>query len=266
MTSAPRDELTDTPSDDPRQHSRALFEHLVALPDSDPAREPLRAALVQVHAGLAMTIARRFGGRGQPDDDLQQVAMIGLLKSIDRYDPHRGIEFSSFATPTIRGEIRRHFRDTAWAVHVPRGLRELAVAIPGVVEDLTARLHRAPRPSEIAHELGTDTERVVEALEAADAYAALPLDIPSQEGRSLADTIGSHDAALSRVEERQALRPLIEALPERERAILLMRFFDEMSQSQIAQRLGISQMHVSRLLTRTLGDLHTQLTAAETTG
>lgn len=224
----------------------------------------MRDALVQVHAGLAMAIARRFSGRGQPDDDLQQVAMIGLLKSIDRYDPDRGIEFSTFATPTIRGEIRRHFRDTSWAVHVPRGLRELAVAIPGVVEDLTARLGRAPRPSEIAHELGTDTERVVEALDATDAYAALPLDLPSQDGRSLADTIGSHDAALARIEERETLRPLIEALPERERTILLLRFFGEMSQSQIAERIGISQMHVSRLLTRTLGDLHAQLSAAET--
>lgn len=257
------DQPVEAPGDQ-RQRSRLLFSELAALDPDDPARLPLRDALVQLHAGLAYSIARRYAGRGQPDEDLQQVAMIGLLKSVDRFQPDRGIEFSSFATPTIRGEIRRFFRDASWAVHVPRGLRELAVQIPAVVEELTARLHRSPRPSEIAAALGTDRERVMEAMDAVDAYAALPLDTPSTDGKPLADVLGSHDDALERIDERQALRPLIEALPDRERAILLMRFFDEMTQSQIAERVGISQMHVSRLLSRTLAQLNEQLSPIET--
>lgn len=245
-----------------RERSRELFAELSALDPGDPRHPQVRAELVELHAGLAYSLANRFSRRGQPDDDLQQVAMLGLLKAIDRFDPDRAIEFSSFATPTIRGEIRRYFRDSSWAVHVPRGLRELAVQIPPAIEALTSELHRSPRPSEIAAYLHTDTERVVEAIEAADAYAAVPLDTPATQGRPLTETLGSSDAALDRINERQALRPLILALPERERAILMMRFFEEMSQSQIAERVGISQMHVSRLLARTLRDLHAQLDEA----
>lgn len=252
-------------ADSAKERSRALFDELAALDPADPRRSAVRSALVEVHAGLAYSIARRFSQRGQPDDDLQQVAMIGLLKSIDRFEPARGIAFSSFATPTIRGEIRRYFRDTAWAVHVPRGLRELAVAIPPAVEELTATLHRAPRPSEIAAALGTDVDRVVEALDAAEGYSAVALDAPSDQGFSVADTLGVHDDALDLIDERQALRPLLDALPERERSILVMRFFDEMSQSQIAARVNLSQMHVSRLLARTLSELHDQLARADTT-
>lgn len=188
--------------------------------------------------------------------------MLGLLKSIDRFDPARPVEFSTFATPTISGEIRRHFRDNAWALHVPRGLRELAVQIPPTVESLTSELSRSPRPSEIAERLDEPVERVIEAMEAADAYSAVTLDTPKHDGRPLTETLGAPDEALERIDERQALRPLIEALDERERAILMMRFFEEMSQSQIAARIGISQMHVSRLLSRTLRDLHDQLEAA----
>lgn len=260
--------MTAGPSDDPpvslRDRSRALFAELAPLPATHPRRAELRAKLVELHSGLAYSLARQFSRHGQPDDDLQQVAMLGLLKAIDRFDPAREVEFSTFATPTIRGEIRRHFRDTSWALHVPRGLRELTVRIPPAVEDLTVELRRSPRPSEIAERLGTDTERVIEALEAADAYSAVPLETPVGDGRSLADTIGDVDDALARIDERQALRPLIAALPEREQAILMMRFFEEMSQSQIAERLGISQMHVSRLLSRTLRDLNHQLASAST--
>jgi len=236
-----------------------LFAELARLDADDPRREEVRAELVDLHAGLAYSLARRFGRRGQPDDDLQQVAMLGLLKSIDRFNPDRGVAFSSFATPTIRGEIRRHFRDTAWAVHVPRGLRELAAQVPPAVEELTAELGRSPRPSEIAARLGAEPDRVIEALEASDAFSAVPLESPAGGGRPLNETLGRHDAALDRVDERAAVRPLIEALPERERDILMMRFFDEMSQTQIAEEVGISQMHVSRLLSRTLQELHDQL-------
>lgn len=245
-----------------REQSVELFTELVGLEQGSPRDAKVRAELVQLHAGLAYSIAHRFSRRGQPDDDLEQVAMMGLLKSVDRFDPARGLEFSTFATPTIRGEIRRHFRDTAWALHVPRGLRELATQIPPAVEELTVELRRSPRPSEIAARLGTDPERVVEALEASDAFTTIPIEAPSREGRPLTETLGSPDDALARIDEREALRPLIQALPERERAILMMRFFDEMSQSQIAARVGISQMHVSRLLSRTLRDLHDELEAA----
>lgn len=248
--------------DDLRARSRALFDELARLDNQDPHREQVRSDLVALHAGLAHGQARRFGRRGQPDEDLQQVAMIGLIKSIDRFDPGREIEFSTFATPTIRGEIRRHYRDTAWAVHVPRALRELAVQIPPAVEVLTARLGRSPRPSEIAAHLEVDTDRVVEALEAAEGFSTAPLDGSASLGLALSETIGTVDAALERVEEREMLRPLIDALPERERTILLLRFFGEMSQSQIAERVGLSQMHVSRLLSRTLRDLHDQLASA----
>lgn len=251
-----------TSGPDRRERSRALFSELASLDANDPRHTQVRAELVELHAGLAYNLAHRFSRRGQPDDDLEQVAMLGLLKAIDRFDPDRPVAFSSFATPTIRGEIRRYFRDSSWAVHVPRGLRELAVQIPVAIESLTSELHRAPRPSEIAAHLGTDTDRVVEALEAADAYAAVPLESPATAGRPLSETLGSSDKALDRINDRQAVRPLIEALPERERAILMMRFFGEMSQSQIAERVGISQMHVSRLLSRTLRDLHAQLDQA----
>lgn len=244
-----------------RERSRALFTRLAELPPDDPERVAVRDQLVAVHAGLALSSARRFSRRGEPSEDLEQVAMIGLLKAIDRYDLQRQVEFSTFATPTIVGEIRRHFRDTGWALHVPRGLRELSVQIGPAVEALTAELDRSPRPSEVAARLGVSTERVVEALEAADAYATIPLDAPLPEGLSVADTLGQVDAALDRVNERAALRPLIAALPERERTILALRFFEELSQSQIAARVGVSQMHVSRLLARTLATLRAGLAA-----
>jgi RNA polymerase sigma-B factor len=244
-----------------RAASHALFAELASLPEDDPRRERVRADLVELHAGLAHSIARRHSRAGQHDDDVAQVAMLGLVKAIDRFEPGRGVEFSSFATPTIRGEVRRHFRDTAWAAHVPRGLRELATALPAAVETLTASLGRAPKPSEIADELGVDRERVTEALEAAEAYSTVPLDAPVADGRPVAETLGSADDALERIDERQALRPLIAALPQRERTILMLRFFEERSQTQIAEEVGVSQMHVSRLLARTLADLREQLMA-----
>jgi len=245
--------------------SRALFAELVSLEADDPRRQKIRGDLVALHAGLAHGLARRFSRGGQHDDDIDQVAMLGLLKAVDRFRPDRGVEFSSFATPTIRGEIRRHFRDTAWATHVPRGLRELATQIPPVTEHLTGRLGRAPKPSEIAAELEVTRERVMEALEAVEAHSTVPLESPAFEGRPLTETVGSTDEALERIEERQALRPLIEALPERERTILMLRFFDECSQSQIADVVGVSQMHVSRLLARTLTQLREQLAEAAAT-
>ena len=238
-----------------RAASQERFAELVTLHEDDPRRPQLRADLVELHAGLAHSIARRHSRGGQHDDDLAQVAMLGLVKAIDRFDPGREVEFSSFATPTIRGEVRRHFRDTAWAAHVPRGLRELATQIPAAVESLTGELGRAPKPSEIARELGVDAERVTEALEAAEAYSTVPLDSPVADGRPMAETIGGVDDALERIDERAALRPLIAALPQRERTVLMLRFFEERSQTQIAEEIGVSQMHVSRILARTVAEL-----------
>ncbi len=240
---------------DHRRRSQQLFERLAALGPDDPARPGVRDELVALHAGLAYAQARRHARRGEPADDLEQVAMVGLLKAVDRYEPGRGLAFSTFAVPTIRGEIRRHFRDTAWALHVPRGLRELAVQIPPVVERLTTDLRRSPRPSEVATALGVPVERVVEALEAAEAFSTVPLDVPAADGRPLTETVGRLDDAFDRVQERESLRPLVEALPERERTILRLRFFEEMTQSQIAAEVGLSQMHVSRLLARALASL-----------
>ena len=245
-----------------RDRSNELFAQLAALPADDPRRQQVRDDLVTLHAGLAHSVARQFRRRGEQDEDVTQVALLGLVKAVDRFDPGRAVEFSTFATPTIRGEVRRYFRDSSWAVHVPRGLRELAVQIPPAVEELSARLHRSPRPSEIAAHLGVDTERVMEALDAAEAYTTVPLDSPVLEGRALVESLGQADAALDRVNERETLRPLLAALPERERTILMLRFFEEMSQSQIAERVGVSQMHVSRLLARTLATLREGLAEA----
>lgn len=248
-----------------RAASHALFAELAELDADDPRREQIRAELVDLHAGLAHSIGRRLSRGGQHDDDISQVAMLGLVKAIDRFEPHRGVEFSSFATPTIRGEVRRHFRDTSWAAHVPRGLRELAARLPAVVAELTASLGRSPKPSEIAEHMGVDRERVTEALEAAEAFSTVPLEAPLAEGRPLTETVGDVDDAIERIEERAALRPLIAALPERERTILMLRFFEEQSQTQIAEQVGVSQMHVSRLLSRTLADLREQLAHASAT-
>lgn len=245
-----------------RDRSHELFAQLTALPADDPRRRQVRDELVALHAGLAHSVARRFSRRGEHDEDVTQVALLGLVKAVDRFDPARAVEFSTFATPTIRGEVRRYFRDSSWAVHVPRGVRELAVQIPAAVEELSRRLHRSPRPSEIAAYLGVDVERVMDALDAAEAYSTVPLDSPVPDGRPLGDSFGEVDAAFDRVDEREALRPLVAALPERERTILMLRFFEEMSQSQIAEQVGVSQMHVSRLLARTLTSLREGLAEA----
>jgi len=187
-----------------------------------------------------------------------QVGTIGLIKAVDRFDAERGVEFSTYATPTIVGEIKRHFRDKGWAIRVPRRLQELRMAISGVTGDLSQRLGRAPTPREIAEKLGISVEEVMEGLESANAYATLSLDAgdSGDEGMSsMLDTLGEDDVAMEHVEIRESIKPLLEALPAREKKILLLRFFSGMTQSQIAAEIGVSQMHVSRLLSRTLEKL-----------
>jgi RNA polymerase sigma-B factor len=241
-----------------RARARELFVALGKLPERDPARAPMRDELVAMHMALVEYLARRFRNRGEPLDDLVQVATIGLIKSIDRFDSERGVEFSTYATPTIVGEIKRHFRDKGWAIRVPRRLQELKLALTKTTGELSQELGRSPTVAELAHRLGMSEEEVLEGLESANAYAAVSLDGPEgsdDSGGAVADTLGEYDEALDRVEYREALKPLLDELPVREKKILMLRFFGNMTQSQIATQLGISQMHVSRLLARTLTQL-----------
>ena len=253
-----------TPED--RDRSRELLLALSKLPEDDPARGPIRDELVQGHLPLVEYLARRFAGRGEPLDDLIQVATIGLIKAVDRFDPERGVEFSTYATPTIAGEIKRHFRDKGWAVRVPRRLQELKLALTRASADLTQQLGRAPTVAELATHLNLSEEDVLEGLESAHAYSTVSLDAPDSdddEGPAVADSLGMVDEALEGVEYRESLKPLLEALPAREKRILVLRFFSGMTQSQIAAELGISQMHVSRLLARTLAQLREGLLAED---
>ena len=220
----------------------------------DPA---LREQLVTAHIGLAEYLARRFTNRGEPLDDLVQVASLGLLKAVDRFDPERGLEFSTYATPTIVGELKRHFRDKGWAVRVPRRVQELHLRLGSVVSVLSQELGRSPTIGEIAQAASVSEEDVLEAIEAGHAYRFTSLDAPSgsdDEG-TLATQLGEEDQALIDSEHRVALSPLIARFPPRERTILHLRFFEGLTQSEIAGRLGISQMHVSRLLARSLAQL-----------
>jgi RNA polymerase sigma-B factor len=238
-----------------RDESRDLLEELSALSEDEPRRETVRSQLIAIHQPLVEHLARRFRNRGEPYDDLVQVATIGLIKAIDRYDPGRGVEFSTYATPTIVGEIKRWFRDKGWAVRVPRRLQEMRLEIGSATGSLTQELGRSPTVAELAVRIGASEDEVLEGIESAAAYSTLSLDAPEgseSDGPSVLDMLGAEDEALEGVENREALKPLLAGLPERERRILLLRFFAGMTQSQIAVEVGISQMHVSRLLARTL--------------
>jgi RNA polymerase sigma-B factor len=261
-----RDERTTDARASTRAHSRELFEQLAAAADDTPEHQAARDELVQLHLPLVEHLARRFAGRGEPLDDLVQVGTIGLIKSVDRFDVERGVEFSTYATPTVVGEIKRHFRDKGWAVRVPRRLQELRLALSAATEELAHTLGRAPTVGELSARLGVSEEEVLEGLESANAYSTVSLDAGSEteEGpAAMLDTIGIDDEALEGVEYRESLRPLLAKLPARERRILLLRFFRNMTQSQIADEIGISQMHVSRLLARTLAQLRVGLLEEE---
>jgi RNA polymerase sigma-B factor len=242
------------------------YEHLVPLhlrfaelSNGDPERERVREALIDGYRPMAEHIARRFVGRGEPLEDLVQVAMVGLINAVDRFEAARGSDFLSFAVPTITGEVRRYFRDHGWSVRVPRRLKDLHVAVRGVVAELSQQLGRAPRPSEIALRLGAPTADVIEALSAGEAYRSSSLDgiLSSEEGdgTTLGELIGGLDEDLALIEDREALRPLLADLAPRERTILILRFFRQLTQTQIAEQVGISQMHVSRVLRQTLTHL-----------
>ncbi|MFE1313457.1 MULTISPECIES: RNA polymerase sigma factor SigF [unclassified Streptomyces] len=248
-----------------RSGARAMFIELRKLNQGSPEYAELRNQLVRMHLPLVEHLARRFRNRGEPLDDLTQVATIGLIKSVDRFDPERGVEFSTYATPTVVGEIKRHFRDKGWAVRVPRRLQELRLALTTATAELSQQHGRSPTVHELAEKLAISEEEVLEGLESANAYSTLSLDVPDTDDESpaVADTLGAEDEALEGVEYRESLKPLLEDLPPREKRILLLRFFGNMTQSQIAQEVGISQMHVSRLLARTLAQLREKLLVEE---
>ncbi len=218
----------------------------------------IRDVLIEAHLGLAEYLARRFSNRGEPLDDLVQVASVGLVKAVDRFDPERAVEFSTYATHTIVGELKRHFRDKGWAVRAPRRMQELYLRLGKLVASLSQEIGRSPTIPELATEAGVSEEEVLEALEAGQAYRFASLDAPSpgdDENESLGAKMGEEDPGLADAERRAALSPLIATLPTREQTILHMRFFEGLTQSEIADRLDISQMHVSRLLARSLAQL-----------
>ncbi len=227
----------------------------------DPA---VREQLVLAHSGLAKYLAHKFAGRSEPLEDLVQVAHIGLLQAVDRFDPTRGVKFTTYATATIVGEIKRHFRDKSWSVHVPRRLREVNNALMQAVERLSVRLGRSPTIAEIAEHVGVSFEAAVEALEVGHAYNPVSLDAEQstaadEDASALVDAIGSEDPELGRLETRFTLEAALAALPERERTVLRLRYAKERSQAEIARQLGISQMHVSRIQRTALNRLRTML-------
>jgi RNA polymerase sigma-B factor len=252
--------VTDRPQLD-REEVRELFARYGAATDEDD-RVKLREQLVDQYIGLVEFLARRFRNRGEPLEDLVQVGTIGLLKAIERFDLDREVEFSTYATPTVVGELKRHFRDKGWAVRVPRRLQELHLELSKVVSELGQEIGRSPTVAEIAEYTGQSEETVLEGLEIAQAYNFTSLDAPidAESGTtSFADQLGSEDEHLENLEYRASLAPEMEKLPERERRILYLRFYRGLTQSEIADRLGISQMHVSRLLNRTLMHLREAL-------
>jgi RNA polymerase sigma-B factor len=238
------------------------FRRLAGLPDG-PERDALRGEIVEAWLPMADRLAGRFRNRGESQEDLRQVAALGLVKAVDRYDPERGNAFESYAVPTVTGEIKRHFRDHMWTLHVPRRVQDLRNQVRFAVQELSQTVPgRRPTVAEIAAHASLTENDVKVGLEALESFTALSLDAEpsgSGDGYCLADLLGSPDPALDVVVDREAVGPRLRALPERERAILYMRFFDDMTQSRIAERLGISQMHVSRLISRCCDRLREQV-------
>ena len=267
MTSAAQipEQITPIP-DEPTPTSEFSYlmpqlHRLASLPADDPRRAVLRGELIMSLLPVVRNLAgRHSAGRPAAREELVQVGTVGLITAIDRWDPERSPDdLLGYVVPCVRGEMLRYFRDRTWAARVPRRLKELSVAIGRVGGDLAQSLGRAPRPTELAEYLGADVGEVIEALQAQESRFAGSLEAASEDGNSPIDHLGELDQELDHVEYRHALRPLLNQLPERERTIVLMRFFGELSQTQIAERVGISQMHVSRLLARTLAGLRAAL-------
>jgi RNA polymerase sigma-B factor len=255
---------TEKPSRDHGKASLLLIEQH-ELPEDSEKRKTLRDQLVELHMPLVVYLARRFSGRNEPMNDLVQVGAIGLIKAIDRFDPERKLEFSTYATPTILGEIKRHFRDTGWLIHVPRRAQELQTTLNAARADLSQELGRAPTVPELAARIEIDEETVLEALDAARAYSGVPLDVLAAPGESVPEhpMLGVLDDGFEQVEQRAMLRNVIANLPEAEREILLLRFIANKTQTEIAAIVGVSQMQVSRLVARGLRRMRENLGAPE---
>ncbi|NEC21037.1 RNA polymerase sigma factor SigF [Streptomyces parvus] len=258
---------------DARRLSRLFFDRLQVLEEGTHEYQYARNTLIEMNLSLVRFAANRFRNRGSGDmEDIVQVGTIGLIKAIDRFDLSREVEFTSFAVPYIVGEIKRFFRDTSWAVHVPRRLQELRVDLAKAKECLAGELDRDPTAKELAEYLGIEESEVTEGIVASNGYTAGSLDMPTDTaeagpgqtaGRTFADVLGDPDPAMETVENLHALAPLLDELDERERRIIDMRFGQEMTQAQIGAELGISQMHVSRLLSRMLGKLRNGMLVQE---
>jgi RNA polymerase sigma-B factor len=254
--------------DDPRAQERDLLVQFASLAPDDPRRASVREALVVLHQPLVRSLAQRYAGRGEPLDDLIQAGNIGLLKTIDRFDPERGDSLVGLLIPTVLGEIRKHFRDKTWAVRVPRSISELGVRLRAVRSDLEQSLGRSPTVPELAQALDVDEDAVLDALEAAGAYRLDSLDAPGLDDGS-GDSAPSQamarahatddDDALLQVLDRHALRPALAELTDRERSVLRLRFVEQRTQGEIAAELGVDQSQVSRLLARTLLQLRERL-------
>ena len=261
--SASGEDAADTAQD--RPDAGALLLELHQLPDDSAARKGLRDRLVELHMPLVVYLAKRFSGRSEPLTDLIQVGSIGLIKAIDRFDPDRKLEFSTYATPTILGEIKRHFRDTGWLVHVPRRAQELQTTLNTARAELSQELGRPPTVTELATRIDVDEDAVVEALDAARAYAGVPLEVLTPPGETAPEhpVLGVIDEGFEQVEQRALLRDVIAELPENEREVLLLRFVANKTQTEIAALVGVSQMQVSRLVARGLKKLRASLGAPE---
>jgi RNA polymerase sigma-B factor len=237
----------------PREELKEMFTELARSGDSE-----LRSQLIEAHIGLAEHLARRFVYRGEPYDDLVQVGSIALIKAVDRFDPERGVEFTTFATETILGELKRHFRDKGWAIRTPRRLQELYLNLNQSVSRLSQELGRSPTIAELAADTGATEEQVLEALEAGQSYRLTSLDSAGPDDEGLGSRLGFEAEGMAVAEWRIILEPYIQALPDREQTILKLRFVDGLTQSEIATQIGLSQMHVSRLLVHSLATLRSR--------
>ncbi|MFE3252237.1 RNA polymerase sigma factor SigF [Streptomyces sp. NPDC059209] len=252
---------------DAREISRIFFVRLAELEEGTHEHQYVRNTLIELNLALVRYAATRFRNRSDQMEDIVQVGTIGLIKAIDRFELSREVEFATFAVPYIVGEIKRFFRDTSWAVHVPRRLQELRIDLAKATDELSQRLDRSPTTAELAEFLNLDENEVIEGVVASNGYTAGSIDMPTDDtaesSSRLADRLGAPDAQLEAAENVQALKPLIDELDDREKWILQMRFGAEMTQSEIGQELGVSQMHVSRLLSRITGRLREGLLAVE---
>lgn len=236
----------------------AEVEALFARMPDPAARDELATRFVP----FAEYLARRFAGRGESIEDLTQVAMIGLLNAVDRFDPSREVQFSTYAAATIVGELKRHFRDKGWALRVPRRLQELAVRVNRALPELTQSLGRSPTIPELAEHLGVGADEIADAMDAVQAYSTSSLDTPAgDEGQAPIDSLGGDDPSIALLDEWSSLAPAVAELSPRDRRVLYLRFFRGLTQSEIAEDVGVSQMHVSRILTQTLEKLRRAATA-----